>query len=202
VKIISQSTIAYSSAYFHLAYLAATHTAPARGLLGGGVLTLLLGGVLALRFVRRNRTGKGPGQIAPVLQNNSLRFLTGGLVCLAAGTAIICLSFAAGKTRYDHPESLTRLRMYLLSSLIEGHLAEGEPIPEDLATLAAQWGVPKSEIQDAWSNELRLIRTMKEEGTRYGLVGAGKDKEFGTGDDLILAIPDPQDEPEATARNR
>lgn len=196
MKIISQSTVAHRPPYFHLAYLAATHTVPAGSLLGVGVLTLLLGCVLSLRFVRRNATGKRAGPVALALRNGSPRSLVWGLVSLAAGATIVLLSYQAGKTRYVYPEDLTRLRMYFLSDHIEERSAEGEPIPGDLPTLAVQWGLSQSEIQDAWSLEMRLTKTTVKEGTEYGLVSAGKDRRFGTGDDLVLAIPKQQKESE------
>lgn len=197
VKIISQSTVAHRPVYFHLAYLAATHTVPSRGLLGGGTLALLLGCALALRFARRNPTGKGRGQIALVLRNENPRLRLWGLVSLAAGTVIVFLGFKAGETRYIHPESHTRASMHVLASYIGSHLTEGEPIPEDTAALATQWKLPKSQIQDGWSNEMRLMKTTAEEGMEYRLVSAGKDKKFGTGDDLVQTIPYPQKAPEA-----
>ncbi len=189
VKIISQSTIARSPAYFHLAYLAASHTAPARGLLSAGVLTLLLGCILSLRVVRSGAVGKRAGPIALVVRKRNPRLLVWGFVSLAAGATLVWLSYQAGQTRYSYPDSLTQMRMHMLSDQIERHLGEGEVIAEDMASLAAQWKLPRSHILDGWSKEMRLMKTTDDEGTRYGLVSAGKDREFGTGDDLLMAIP-------------
>jgi hypothetical protein len=87
--------------------------------------------------------------------------------------------------------------MDVLSSHIQRHLTEGEPIPENIASLATEWELLKSQIQDGWSNEMRLIRATEKDWAGYALISAGKDREFDTGDDLLLAIPYRQEASEA-----
>ena len=193
MKIISQSTIARSPAYFHLGYLAASHTAPSQGLFSAGMVPLVLGCVLSLRFSRYGAAGKGVGKIMLGLRKDNPKSLLSGLVCIVVGMTLICLSFKAGQTRYAHPHSMTRARMHGLASQIMVHLGAGKPIPENMTALAAQWDVSDSEIQDGWLSEMRLVSTTDEEGAKYGLVSAGEDKEFDTADDLRLAIPYPQE---------
>lgn len=185
MKIVSQSTILKKSPYYHLAYLAASSKTPSRGNLGAGLLILIFGCILSLRFKKPEQETKGISSRFSLAfrKENKIR-LTFGLLCLVIGIAMMSLSYHYGETRYNHPRRMTKVRMFTLSHLISMHLEEGEPIPENMALLSWKWQLPASRIQDAWSNEMKLQKITEDGAIKYLITSAGKDRIFGTEDDI------------------
>jgi hypothetical protein len=187
MKIITQSTKVASQPYFHLAYLAASHKSHNASLFSFGMLFIITGCVILIKPLK-SKTKKGFTLITLSFRKKP-KIIIAGLCLLLLGAGMLPLSYRSGRTVYDHPEAITEMDAEHLYKMIQGHLKEGQPIPESIEDMRKQWELG-AKVKDGWSKAYKLQKIESDGGPIYHILSAGKDSIFGTQDDIGFPPPE------------
>ena len=182
MKIITQSTKVASQPYFHLAYLAASHTNPQGSFFTIGMLFVVTACAILIKPLI-SKTKRGFTSIKLSLRKKP-KNITAGLCLLLLGAGLIVLSYKSGREVYHHPQSMTRLKARSLYHTTQEHLDEGQPIPENIEDMRKQWKLNKGNVQDGWFNTYKITKIKNNGEPIYHIISAGKDGSFGTQDDI------------------
>ena len=173
MKIVGQSTLAEGMPYTHLGYLAATYMKPNMALLGGGLVTLMLGVVMAFSLVTRKPESGRAG--FSFVRRKSRKFLFAGVALIILGSASLAMSLA-----YRDPRWMTDTHATALLWRISDMRENGQQVPATIAEVDAN---PEA-ILDGWGQAMRLVAEDGEGRKTYAILSAGADREFDTSDDI------------------
>lgn len=187
MKIITQSTRVASQPYFHLAYLAASHKSPNASLFTFGMLFMITGCVILIKPLKR-KTKKGFTSITLSFRKRP-KIIIAGLCLLLLGAGILTLSYKSGRTVYDYPQTMTKFGAEHLHNIIQEHLKEGQPIPENIEDMRKQWELG-AKVKDGWSKAYKLQKIESDGGPVYHILSAGRDGVYGTQDDIGFPQPE------------